>query len=626
MVARNFKAVPGIDTDSIIYAPPGTGAVNRQLEDKLQDIVSVKDFGAVGDGVTDDTAEIQAAIDSLSAGDSLYFPDGTYLTTGIYLSGSSQNKTRLSFVSDSAVIQLANGVTDKNVAELVSGEQYLIRGLTFKGNKGTVSPSGTDLSYRFYNGLYVGAVVGKTLNTVRVENCQFLNNAYVGLMAGSGPVQPGNILPGVDGLTVTGCTFVGNEVGVAGGAQRNVSYTANVLLNNDIYGILIDINSYSVSVTGNTINQLELGGTNACLFAYNADYISFVGNSCTNGKLGILLQTGANFCTVVGNNCVSQSISGIRLDNASYNTVEGNTIRDCGQYGISVENSSSFGTIANNLVDLAGFDGIYLNGVSSINVTGNKCTANNGSGIYALSCTWLKILNNSCVNNNRSGGSSDSSGIRLNSTTASHIISNVCLDLQTPKTQNYGVLEQGTSNNNYYSANNLSGNKTADKILIGTGNIFVGFPGSQPVNLSLAGSSTAPSYSFIGDSQTGLYSAASGVLATAAGGAISTVFQSTPSAVNYPVLRSASDANVVMFSDGSSANVNLRLGSKGTGAVVLQSSTGGASLIAGSGVLGFHGTAAIAKPTVSGAKGGNVALTNLITALSNYGLITDSTT
>jgi hypothetical protein len=42
--------------------------------------------------------------------------------------------------------------------------------------------------------------------------------------------------------------------------------------------------------------------------------------------------------------------------------------------------------------------------------------------------------------------------------------------------------------------------------------------------------------------------------------------------------------------------------------------------------LGFFGTPAIAKPTVSGSKGGNAALTSLITALANYGLITDSTT
>jgi hypothetical protein len=44
------------------------------------------------------------------------------------------------------------------------------------------------------------------------------------------------------------------------------------------------------------------------------------------------------------------------------------------------------------------------------------------------------------------------------------------------------------------------------------------------------------------------------------------------------------------------------------------------------GKMGFFGHAAAAKPTVTGSKGGNEALASLITALSNLGLITDSTT
>jgi hypothetical protein len=41
---------------------------------------------------------------------------------------------------------------------------------------------------------------------------------------------------------------------------------------------------------------------------------------------------------------------------------------------------------------------------------------------------------------------------------------------------------------------------------------------------------------------------------------------------------------------------------------------------------GFNNTAPIAKPTVTGSRGGNAALASLLTALANYGLITDSTT
>jgi hypothetical protein len=42
--------------------------------------------------------------------------------------------------------------------------------------------------------------------------------------------------------------------------------------------------------------------------------------------------------------------------------------------------------------------------------------------------------------------------------------------------------------------------------------------------------------------------------------------------------------------------------------------------------VGFNGTAPVAKPTVTGAKGSNAALASLLTALASYGLITDSTT
>ena len=57
------------------YQGAQTGAVTRSLAEKVGDVVSVKDFGAVGDGVTNDAVALQSAA---TAGGTIYVPAGTY--------------------------------------------------------------------------------------------------------------------------------------------------------------------------------------------------------------------------------------------------------------------------------------------------------------------------------------------------------------------------------------------------------------------------------------------------------------------------------------------------------------------------------------------------------------------
>jgi hypothetical protein len=63
----------------VAYEPPFTNSVSTNVEAKLAQTVSVKDFGAVGDGVADDTVAIQNALNSGAA--SVYVPAGIYLTS-----------------------------------------------------------------------------------------------------------------------------------------------------------------------------------------------------------------------------------------------------------------------------------------------------------------------------------------------------------------------------------------------------------------------------------------------------------------------------------------------------------------------------------------------------------------
>ena len=62
--------------DSPDFTATGTGAQTRTVNNKLADVVSIKDFGAVGDGLTNDTLAVQNA---LADHDHVYIPPGEYL-------------------------------------------------------------------------------------------------------------------------------------------------------------------------------------------------------------------------------------------------------------------------------------------------------------------------------------------------------------------------------------------------------------------------------------------------------------------------------------------------------------------------------------------------------------------
>jgi hypothetical protein len=69
------------DASNVIYTPPFTNAVAETVSTKLSESVSVKDFGAKGDGTTDDTSAIQNAVNSLTNGGTVLIPIGTYKIT-----------------------------------------------------------------------------------------------------------------------------------------------------------------------------------------------------------------------------------------------------------------------------------------------------------------------------------------------------------------------------------------------------------------------------------------------------------------------------------------------------------------------------------------------------------------
>lgn len=100
-INSNFEEIYNSLGNNALFTQNGTDALQRTFESKLRDLVSVKDFGAVGDGLADDTQSIQRAVNALkivtnTQPGTLYFPPGSYkITNSIDFSASGGNRMEI---------------------------------------------------------------------------------------------------------------------------------------------------------------------------------------------------------------------------------------------------------------------------------------------------------------------------------------------------------------------------------------------------------------------------------------------------------------------------------------------------------------------------------------------------
>ena len=91
-----LNALPAGSSSSISYQPAETGVITTTVQAKLRETVSIKDYGAVGDGTTDDTAAFTAAYNATNnTGRCLFLPKGVYkITSPILCSGEIFGESR----------------------------------------------------------------------------------------------------------------------------------------------------------------------------------------------------------------------------------------------------------------------------------------------------------------------------------------------------------------------------------------------------------------------------------------------------------------------------------------------------------------------------------------------------
>ena len=109
------------------FTTTGTGAVTRTIHDKLSEAVSVKDFGAVGDGLTNDTLAFQHA---LSAHKAVFVPAGVYIINATLVLQEGQS---LMGVGDASEIKTTSSIS---LIRLVGSYNLLTRLKLFGGDVG----------------------------------------------------------------------------------------------------------------------------------------------------------------------------------------------------------------------------------------------------------------------------------------------------------------------------------------------------------------------------------------------------------------------------------------------------------------------------------------------------------
>jgi hypothetical protein len=232
-----YEAASAVSTNlGTVFKPAASaGRWLRQYSGAL----NVKWFGAVGDGVTDDTVEIQNALDTLGYGEELYFPSTGDSATW-YTASSA-----LLITNPSGKIISGDGRKASQIRQTGAGLDLF----TF-----TQGSSGFTIRDLWMEG---GGVARYGLNYLQVSRSQILNCRF-------GSFTAGIFLDGAIIVNIHGCEFDGNTDGILETASvisgpNGFSVVGNIFENQSNYGL----NLYQLtgwSFTGNTVESNLKGG------------------------------------------------------------------------------------------------------------------------------------------------------------------------------------------------------------------------------------------------------------------------------------------------------------------------------------------------------------------------------
>jgi hypothetical protein len=354
--------------------------------------VNVLDFGAVGDGVTDDSVAIQAAIDAAGNG-TLIFPAGVYLVGDlsivgrqITMIGEGMKSTELKAKPGSTYIFNAEEPSD------IQASQFQINNFTLNGNN-VANIIGVNIKFRhrweianciISNCKYGVYELNSWLGSK--TNCYFILNTYGVYLAGANHTGVHN-----------SCTFTGANYGVwittqATGDVRNIDLAFNSCdfeyNNTSAYGVYVDTPNI---VYFNQCYFEEVGTAQTCVYMNRGNAI--IQGGWVNPTAGV----DGSFAILSANTTVTVNNADILVNDTTklfYSTGGTITFNNCFANSVPTVLPPQFNLAA------VGFNNTVQNLVLP---TGKQWTPNTVNGATATSTTSETSKTITCTNVGTSG-------------------------------------------------------------------------------------------------------------------------------------------------------------------------------------------------------------------------------
>lgn len=477
-ITSQNTASTGLSATAISYVAAGS-STQRTVQLKLQESVSVQDFGVTGDG-SDETTKLQAAFSALNTGVRLSL-NGLTVTVSNPMTVSS--KSNFVIDGEGGTIVAINGMavsSNKGLIELTNCEKFVVQNLTFNGNRANRTPaevyahSVTIVACRKFifenvysnNAVCDGYYFGATSNTNTATYC--LDFQMIGCYADNCYRQGASVInawdfqfiggaftntngtapqAGIDVESNAGPTSLGNARGLFQGVRFDGNSGSGLLLSNagGAQDFVVDACYFSANGAGGVLTYADLTNVRSCSFRNHSaapggavggvltfsNSASIRGGSAVGNSFGsntaaiacIFTGAGPKNIRIANNNIIDHVNVGI-ASSGNNNVIDGNSIIACGGNGVNITAGSDC-VVSNNTINAATGRGIYAAG-SRHRIVNNKI-----SNIATVSGGYIQSAGSDAliVGNVLSSDSAVSDiGVRVDST-ALAVSGNICVNL-----------------------------------------------------------------------------------------------------------------------------------------------------------------------------------------------------